>query len=163
MAIEALLGIHPKLVHKPEHDLESILYIILYMCTFFQGPGLPLDTPRLSLPMRSWFNNNDSREIAYLKLAHLECYDIAILPNFAPYWHDFAPFVEELIIACFPVKARLPNKLRYEQALGILGKAYDAVEEPSCQIHQVIEAQRLKRSSSTLLYRNSKRGRRTSG
>ena len=39
MAIEALLGINPKFVHKLEHDLESILYIILYMCTVVQGPG----------------------------------------------------------------------------------------------------------------------------
>ena len=160
MATEALLRTNPNLVQKPEHDLESILNIILYMCTFFQGPGVPLDSPHLSPPMCSWFNNNDSKEIGYLKLSHLECYDTAILPNFAPYWHDLAPFVEELIIACFPVEACLPNNLRYEQVLGILRKAYDAVEEPSHQIHQAIEAQCLKRSSSTLLYRNSKKGRR---
>jgi len=161
MAIEALLRTNPNLVHKPEHDLESILYIILYMCTFFQGPGVRLDSPRLSPPMRSWFDNNDSKEIGYLKLSHLECYNTAILPNFAPYWDDFVPFVEELIIACFPVEPCLPSNLRYKQVLEILRKAYDTVEEPSRQIHQAIEAQCLKRSSSTLLYRNFKKGRRT--
>ena len=153
MAIEALLGLNPKFVHKPEHDLKSILYIILYMCTFVQGPGLLLDLPHAYLPIRSWFKNNDIRDMAYCKLAHLECYNIAILPNFASYWHDFTPFVEKLIIACFPVRVRLPNELRYEQALRILEEAYHAVEEP---LHPV------KWPSSTLLYQNSKKRKCTS-
>ena len=42
MAIEALLEPSPDFIHKPRHDLESILYIILYICTFVRGPGLPL-------------------------------------------------------------------------------------------------------------------------
>ena len=161
MAIEALLGID-EFVHKPQHDLESILYIILYICTFVQGPGLPLDIPHVSLPIRSWLNNNESRDIGYCKLALLECYDIAILPHFTPYWHDLTPFVEALIIACFPLKARLPNNLRYEQALRILEKAYDAVEEPPGPIDQaskVVGAQCLKRPSSTPLHRNPKKGK----
>jgi hypothetical protein len=103
MAIEALLN--PNFVHKPRHDLESILYIILCICTFVPGPGLSLYKSDIARPppIRSWFSNDEIREIGYRKLAHLECYDIAILPNFAPYWHDFAPFVGELIKACFPV------------------------------------------------------------
>jgi hypothetical protein len=33
MAIEALLVFSPNFIHKPQHDLESMLYIILYVCT----------------------------------------------------------------------------------------------------------------------------------
>ena len=139
MAIEALLAINQTFVHKPQHDLESILYIILYICTFVRGPGLPPALSQhvfdiahcLSPPIRTWFSNDtDIRKMGYLKLAHLECYDIAILPYFAPYWHDFAPFAKDLIIACFPVKARLPNDFQYNQVLQILKAAYDSVEEP---------------------------------
>jgi hypothetical protein len=63
MAIEALLSFDQTFVHKPQHDLESILYIILYICTFVRGPGLLLyesEVPR-SLPIRTWFNNDDIR------------------------------------------------------------------------------------------------------
>src|SRR5882757_4344555 len=111
MASKALLN--PPLVHKPQHDLESILYIILCICTFVRGPGLSLYKSDDPPPIRTWFGGDGIREIGHRKLAHLECYDIAILPNFAPYWNDFAPFVGDLIKACFPVKPCLPNKLHY--------------------------------------------------
>lgn len=136
MAIEALLSINQTFIHKPQHDLESILYIILYICTFVRNPGLPLSryesevAHNMSPPIRTWFCNSDIKEVGYRKLAHLECYDVAILPYFTPYWYDFAPFVKDLIIACFPVRARLPNNFQYDQALQILKKAYDSVEEP---------------------------------
>ena len=132
MAIEALLETNPTFIHKPRHDLESILYIILYICTFIQGPGLPLyKLNTVFPPLRTWFSGARTREIGYRKMAHLQCYDIAILPNFAPYWCDFTPFVKDLIVASFPVNARLPSELQYERFLWILEKAYSVVEEPS--------------------------------
>ncbi len=163
MAIEALLAINQTFVHKSQHDLESILYIILYVCTFVRGPGLP---PALSQhefdpspPIRTWFSNDtDIRKMGYLKLAHLECYDIAILPYFAPYWHDFAPFAKDLIIACFPVKARLPNDFQYNQVLHILKTAYNSVEEP--QTGRVPVTRTLKRGNDSS-HRDSKKARMT--
>lgn len=143
MAIEALIANNQIFVHKPKHDLESILYIILYICTFVRGPGLPPAPSQhefdiahhLSPPIGTWFSNDtDMRKMGYLKLAHLECHDTAILPYFAPYWHDFAPFAKELIIACFPVKACLPNDLQYNQVLQILKTAYHFVQEPQTRV-----------------------------
>jgi len=167
MAIEALLETNTAFTHKPQHDLESMLYIILYICTFVWGPGLPLyklDIPPTSLPLRTWFSNDRIREIGYRKLAHLQCYDLAILPNFTPYWRDFTPFVKDLIVACFPVNARLPSELQYELALRILGKAYDAVEEPTDQGFPALDLgvarhQCLKRPNSGLLHRATKKGK----
>ncbi len=166
MAIEALLGINLPFIHKPQHDLESILYIILFICTFVRGPGLlpyNLNKHHLSLLICSWLNNDEIRDIGYRKLAHLECYNIAILPNFMPYWHDFAPFVKDLINACFPARASLPNELQYEQVLGILEKAYNAVEEPSDSTEQVPQALEvagalhLKRPNSNSLLQDPKK------
>jgi hypothetical protein len=163
MAIEALLETNPNFIHKPRHDLESILYIILYICTFIQGPGLPsykLNLPTVFPPLRTWFSNDRTREVGYRKMAHLQLYDIAILPNFAPYWSDFVPFVKDLIVACFPVNARLPSELQYERALTILGKAYSAVEEPSvAKGSEVIERQLgcTKRPNTDSVHRDTKR------
>ena len=164
MAIEVLLGANQSFVHKPQHDLESILYIILYICTFVQGPGLPLYEPNThrhpSPPIRSWFSSSGIKEIGFRKMTHLDSYEVAILPNFTPYWHDFAPFVESLILACFPVKPWLPNEFNYEQALMILEKAYAVVEEPSDPANpasEIIEGQNptLKRPNSGLSLRDS--------
>jgi len=174
MAIEALLGINRTFVHEPRHDLESILYIILYVCTFVCGPGLPLlrsrqlETHPVSPPIRTWFCDAGIREIGSRKLAHLECYEAAILPYFTPYWRDFAPFAKELIILCFPVKAFLPNDFQYNQFLQILKTAYDSVGEPQtghiprALASKVFGAQRLtwtlKRVGSSS-DQNSKKGR----
>jgi len=172
MAIEALLN--PTLVHKPRHDLESILYIILFICTFVQRPGLSCYKSDVSPPICSWFGNDEIREIGYRKLALLERYDVAILPNFAPYWHDFAPFVGDLIKACFPVKPHLPNELHYEQALQILKKAHNTVEEPLNPTDriphasklvlaaEVVRVQQLKRANSSPApsHRDSKKRKR---
>jgi hypothetical protein len=134
MAIEALLAINQTFVHKPQHDLESILYIILYICTLVHGPGLPqyeLDpTHYMSPPIFTWFCGDSAREIGYRKLYHLKSYDVAILPYFTPYWCDFSPFVKDLIIACFSMGTCLPNTFQYDQALRILKKAYNSVGEP---------------------------------
>ena len=129
MAVEALLAANRTFVHKPQHDLESILYIILYICTLVRGPGLPLyelDTthPGMPPPISTWFCSNSVREIGYRKLAHLEDYSAAILPYFTPYWCDFTPFVKDLITAC------VPNTFQYDEALRILKAAYNCVGEP---------------------------------
>jgi Fungal protein kinase len=167
MSIEALLAINRTFVHQPRHDLESILYIILYICTLVRGPSLPLDvTHFMSAPICTWFCNDSIREIGYRKLAHLECYDLAILPHFTPYWCDFTPFVKDLIITCFPVRPRLPNNFQYDQALRILKTAYNSVGEPaspSCTpVPGVFCAQCLtwtRRQASNSLDRDAKKGR----
>jgi len=137
MAIEALLAINRTFVHEPRHDLESILYIILYVCTFVCGPGLPLlwpqrrlETHPMSPPIRTWFCDAGIGEIGYRKVAHIEHYEVAILLYFTPYWRDFAPFAKELITSCFPVKPLLPNDFQYNKFLQILKTAYDSVGEP---------------------------------
>lgn len=171
MAIEALLATNQTFVHKPRHDLESILYIILYICTLVRGPGsLPLYeldiTHHMSPPMCSWFRNNGIREIGHRKLANIESYDITILPYFTAYWRDFVPFVKDLIMTCFPVKACLPNNFQYEQALRILGTAYSLVGEPASPSYtpapKVFRARcltRTRRQASDSLDRDSKKGR----
>lgn len=164
MAIEALLAMDRKFIHQPQHDLESILYIILYICTLVRSPSLPLDVTRLMspLPIFTWFCNN-VREIGYRKLAHLERYDVAILPHFTPYWCDFAPFVKDLIIMCFPVETRLPNfDLQYDQALQILTTAYNSVGESASHtpVPGVFRARRFtRRQASDSLDRDAKRGK----
>ena len=175
MAIEALVAVNRPFIHKPQHDLESILYIIFYICTFICGPGLPLSgykldiTHPLSPPIRTWFCNNNIRQIGYLKLAHLECYHVAILPYFTPYWHDFTPFVKDLIVACFPsLGARVANKFCYDQALQILKTAHNFVGEPHADCDSAFTGMDFgpqcltrtpKRTSEHDLDRDAKKGR----
>jgi hypothetical protein len=133
MAIESLF-LDPAFIHKPRHDLESILYIIFVVCTTVQRPGKLLSaTPS---KICSWFSLDEVEDIGYRKVAHVMCSERAILPYFSEYWGDFVPFVEELITTCFPQNPSLPNQLDYDKFLDILDRAYHAVQEPSYDENQ---------------------------
>ena len=175
MAVEALLATNQTFVHKPQHDLESFLYIILYICTLVRGPGLPLykedaTHPGMPPPISTWFCSNSVSEIGYRKLAHLKCYNTAILPYFTPYWFDFTPFVKDLITTCFSLGGCIPNTVQYDQVLRILKAAYNSVGEPQTGRAQaspshvpapkVFGAQRTRKRASESLDRDSKKGRR---
>jgi Fungal protein kinase len=101
MAIEALIT--PKNVefaHLPSHDLESILYVILYICTFTQGPCqslcLDFDVPE-SLYMKSWFSTDSVDVISFCKVGHMSQPEQTIIPGFMKYWENFIPYALELI------------------------------------------------------------------
>ncbi|KAF8228498.1 hypothetical protein L208DRAFT_1291280, partial [Tricholoma matsutake] len=75
MAMEALIApMDVKFAHLPSHDLKSILYVILYICTFAEGPNrsvhLDFDIPE-SLHMKTWFSNDSLETIGDRKIKHM--------------------------------------------------------------------------------------------
>jgi len=131
MSIESLITIDPEFTQKARHDLESFLYIILYICTFTNGPGsvLSKEVPA-STPLRAWFNKTLPSATGFLKAGHMLRPDISILPYFTGYWDDIKPFVLEMIQTCFPKNPGQPNHLTHSGMGTILQKAFDTVEEP---------------------------------
>jgi hypothetical protein len=132
MSIESLITKDPEFTQKARHDLESFLYIILYICTFTNGPGLVLskEVPTLS-PMRSWFNNTaQASATGFLKAGHMLRPDLSIFPYFTGYWEDLKPYVLRLIQICFPENPGQPNHLTHDEMVSILREAFEAVEEP---------------------------------
>ena len=131
MSIEALTTEDENFAHHPRHDLESILYIIFYICTFTKGPGIPCTTTEVTdaLSLRKWFIREDPKDIGLRKLAHMSTPQLMITNHFSNYWADFIPFALQLASACFPGKTCLPNQLTHKRMLEILRTAYDQVEE----------------------------------
>ena len=132
MSIESLITKDPEFTQKAHHDLESFLYIILYICTFTNGPGsvLSKEVPA-STPMRLWFNNTaHPSTTGFLKAGHMLRPDITIFPYFTGYWEDLKPFVLSLIQTCFPQNSGQPNHLTHNGMVTILQEALEAVEEP---------------------------------
>lgn len=131
MAIESLITKDPDFTQEPCHDLESFLYIVIYICTFTNGPGLVLskEVPE-SAPLREWFTKSDPSHTGFLKAGHLLRPDITILPYFTGYWEDMKPFVVEMIETCFPENPGQPNHLTHNGMSTILQKAFNTVEEP---------------------------------
>ena len=131
MSIEALTTEDMNFTHHPRHDLESILYVIFYICTFTKGPGIPRTTDEVDedLPLRRWFRHEPPKDISFCKLAHMSCPEETITNHFTNYWADFAPFARELASVCIPGKPSLPNQLTHKKMLEILRTAYAQVKE----------------------------------
>jgi hypothetical protein len=135
MSIEALTTENQNFTHHPRHDLESILYVIFYICTFTKGPGIPRETMEVTaeLPLRKWFSHEEPKEIGIRKLAHMTTPEVMITNHFTNYWLDFIPFAQQLASVCFPDKASLPNQLTHKKMLEVLRTAYSQVKETSDQ------------------------------
>ena len=148
MAIEALLADgKEKFDHLPCHDLESILYVIFFICTFTKGPNLPrpdFETPG-TLHMKSWFSTDPLNSIGFRKVADLCLPTQTVIPGFTEYWNDFAPFALDLINLCFSSTPAAHNKLTHKSMITILEKACATVKEPPASSNM----KNLKRNKST--------------
>lgn len=131
MAIEALVNIDKPFQNSPCHDLESLLYVILYLCTYTTGPGQRRrDSPcSITIPLGHWFRKEYVKEIGRTKIGHMTTAEDAIIPKFDNYWSDFVPFVRELIKTCFPINPSLPNQFTHANVLAILERAIAAVRD----------------------------------
>jgi hypothetical protein len=151
MAIEALIAEkNESFEHLPRHDLESILYVILVICTFTKGPNIPRpdhDTPD-TLSMKTWFSTAPIQTIGLIKTGHMCRPERAIIPGFTEYWEDFGPFALELLQLCFPPDSNRtgPNKLTHKGMLSILNKAIKTVKELPTNIMPVMMKLPLKRN-----------------
>jgi hypothetical protein len=154
MSIESLITTDPNFTQEACHDLESFLYIIIYICTFTYGPNdsiLSNEVP-LSCPLREWFKKTpQASSTGFIKAGHMLRPDIAILPYFNGYWEDMKPFVVELIETCFLKNPGASNHLTHDGMCAILKKAFNTVKEP--------EKIGSKRSYPESSGRHSKRGK----
>jgi hypothetical protein len=132
MAIEALVNYGKPFIQRSNHDLESILYVILYVCTYTTGPGTmrkDTDIPKtMTIPLSRWFTKEYVKEIGRTKAGHMVMAEDTIISKFDEYWADFAPFVSELIETCFPSNTSR-NSLTYASMLAILERAHDVVQD----------------------------------
>jgi hypothetical protein len=105
MAIELLVK-RMKLRHAPHHDLESLFFVLIYICTNLSGPGAIRTQEELrqfsSIPLSSWFQTSNSlRAIGIAKLGAMCELDSVILRFFAPYFEDLKECVGKLLKAMY--------------------------------------------------------------
>lgn len=132
MALEIMLQEGKDFTHELRHDLESLLYVIVWVCNHMTAPGVERKLVEGNIPhVRGWCNMSLSlRQLGHLKLAHIVDAERIILAEFTPYWEDFKPFARRLLTEFFPVKPADPNKITPENMLKILEEALSAVKEP---------------------------------
>ena len=129
MAIEILLQKGRTFHHCLRHDLESLYFVIIWICSHMEGPEVERKDAA-GLYVREWSNLEASlKHLGHIKLAHMDDMEDTILPEIPSYWEDFKPFIWELKQAFFPVRAAIPNCITPEKITEILERALETVQE----------------------------------
>jgi hypothetical protein len=135
MSIEVLYSAQNGAIkQKPCHDLESIFYVILYICTFYDGPGLEgkrevADT----MPINTWFGGDMAfPEMGDLKYGQVAHFEDRFLDNIQPYFRDLIPCLCTIVDTLFPPTSdgiRNPGKCTgtHEKVTEALQAAYDSL------------------------------------
>ena len=122
------------------HDLESIFYVFIFLCTNLSGAKVPCPLPELrelkSLPMASWFNPASSTErlgAAWDKMASMMLFEQCILPYFAKYFVDLILCARQLRNAIYPEPTSLvePIDISHDGIIRIFDEALDTLPSVS--------------------------------
>jgi len=107
--------------HRVAHDLESILYVLLFICTHLKGPMGEINDPPLygsnkihASAIRNWLAAgpvvNDLTNLGHLKHSHIFAYfDSLILQNISPYFLPLKKYIRDIRDALFPQPRDLSN------------------------------------------------------
>jgi hypothetical protein len=123
MAVELLLE-GEGVMHRPSHDLESLFYVLVFICTNLEGPS----TPRLlddllgftSLPLTAWFTAGASLEsLGTNKLGLAHAFERRVVGRFAPYFTDLKPCVMALFHAMYPNGPQIKSVLTHDGMIKI--------------------------------------------
>lgn len=105
MAIELLLTGPP---HRAIHDAESLIYVLLFLCTHLEGPNLVKNPSIFSAGQNpsgisSWLSANNLKTLGHTKFsmmtAHLE---VEILPHLSAHFDPIKAHIKKLCHTLFP-------------------------------------------------------------
>lgn len=119
-------------MHEPKHDLESIIYVLIWICVLYQHPaslqGTPRSTQSTCLSARTKCNSlQEVQSLASLKAGEL----LTQVPvkQFTGYFEGLKDPVHQLyeaIARCY----KLENPLTHDTVRLILLDAFFTVQEP---------------------------------
>ena len=125
MCIASLLNLLTDFIHSEVDNLESILYTILAVCTYTNGPAmLRFSIPEeQSIPMNRWFYKSSQKKLACQKDNTLSYFSKHIKSHLPKYWNDFAPYLKWFIDACWELPTCFldqPNVATHNKFIKIL-------------------------------------------
>ena len=91
--------------HRVVHDLESVFFVLLFICTHFDGPYNTIWDPPLygpmgkehPSPMKHWLTVNTFSVLGHLKYSHMSChFKEVILPHISPYFEPLKLYLKAL-------------------------------------------------------------------
>jgi hypothetical protein len=124
-----------------QHDLESLFYVFVWICSLFDAPGTARvdgrhfdKTEKHSLIILKWNEDKEPREIGEIKRSHLSYGGRKLAACFSDYFADLRPFCIELFNALFPMGSNARSDyhaslspVNYDQIIVIFEKALEHV------------------------------------
>ena len=134
MAAELLLKGN-KVTHHPAHNLNSLFYVLTFICTNLTGPNTPCSLDELlnfsSLPMAAWFMPDTSFEgLATSKLGIAHAFESRIVDHFSPYFTDIKPCVMELFKTLYPDGPQITSSLTHDRMIEIFTATLEKLPFP---------------------------------
>jgi hypothetical protein len=128
MALEIMLKSGQSFCHNLHHDLESILYVIIWVCTHMTGVTSEHEDLD-NLYVCQWCGDLDVglRQLGLVKLSYVAAAKLTILTQFAEYWNIMKPFILDLITAFFPLGPAEPNEITLDKMLTILQRVREDI------------------------------------
>jgi serine/threonine protein kinase len=138
MAIELLMR-KSKIRHAIHHDLESLFFVLIYICTNLSGPGAIRTREELkvhsSIPLSAWFKASSSlHEVGISKAGAFCQFDENILKPFAPYFEDLKPCILKLFNAMYIEKPGTPAPISHEKMIEIFNETLDELPHETISI-----------------------------
>jgi len=115
--------------HKAEHDLESLFYALVWICSLYTNPGEKRELDELShgaLPILDWADPQRTfQQIADLKKGHLQLrqdFQDRILEYYSEYFHPLKQCCETLRQLFFQ-DCQQRDPVTHEQFISVLQEA----------------------------------------
>ena len=168
MALDSLKWKLPsEFKHQPKHDLESLFYVIISLCTYVEKPGhlrspIPLATDP-TLCMDEWWAVGNHRDLARTKSIALNNFRSCTLACLPSYWDDFHPVLEKLRAVIWPDSYSVfeqQNQATHQAFWDVLDNARKIYKEKGEDLHVYAPLKQLgnsKRKTGTTISEETKR------
>lgn len=98
--------------HRVAHDLESLLYVLVFICTHLRGPGNDVGDPPIyggkkdskhESGIREWMQIRDPKMLGYVKFKHiLVDFQDRIVGQISPYFKPLSHHISNFQQVLFP-------------------------------------------------------------
>jgi hypothetical protein len=110
--------------HRVAHDLESLLYVLLFVCTHLSGPFRRIRDPPLygsdkkklgqhPSGMKLWFEQRNLSSLGHTKFSHMISYfEDNIVSNISPYFSPLKGYIKDFWKALIPERETIASNGR---------------------------------------------------
>lgn len=135
MALDVLIGESGGIQHEPRFDLESLFYVLIYLCINLKGPENRVrpteDMAKFtSFPVAEWFRAEGSfRHLGRAKLSQLQTFEVSIVPYISPYFWDLIPCIRKFHKALCPGGDSRNSPITHHQVIDIFEETLNLLPE----------------------------------